>query len=475
MKTTQLLRCMTVGALAFVAAAASAQTPAVAPVITAPPASLLLTAGATASFTVAATGTAPLRYQWFRNDVALRDAESATLSLGSARLADAGVYTVRVSNSAGAVTSAGATLTVNATAGVITTALANQTVAAGANVTFTVATAGTGLTYQWRFKGRPIKDETTATLRLNNVSSLSAGLYTVNVANATGTVATSSAQLGVTVDARLANISTRGHVGEDDEVLITGFVVRGGGTKKVLVRGVGPTLAANFGVTGALAAPRLTLYRAGRETALAATDGGWGGSAAIAATFAQVGAFPLPAASADAALVTDLAAGAYSAHLTAPRGSTGIALAELYDADTGSPATEIVNISTRAHVGAEAADTLIAGFAIKGTTSTTVLVRGVGPSLGTLFGMRRALGASHVAVYDSTGAEVAANTIWGGRDNDRDDDMDDACDRAGAWRLPRGSTDSALLLTLKPGVYTAHVTGVNRRSGIALVEVFEVR
>jgi len=123
---------------------------------------------------------------------------------------------------------------------------------------------------------------------------------------------------------------------------------------------------------------------------------------------------------------------------------------------------------------------LIAGFAITGTSSDTVSVRGVGPSLGTLFGMRRALGASHVAVFDSKGNQVAANTVWThgreGHDDDEDDatnDVETASDRAGAWKLPRGATDSALVLTLPPGVYTAHVTGVGK-TGIGLVEVFEI-
>ena len=203
----------------------------------------------------------------------------------------------------------------------------------------------------------------------------------------------------------------------------------------------------------------------------------------LSAAFAQVGAFPLLPASADAALVETLTSGGYTATVTAPSGTNGVALIEAYDADTGSPTAEVVNISTRALVGAEAANTLIAGFAITGTTSDTVLIRGVGPSLGTLFGMRRALGASHVAVFDATGSQIAANTVWGkgGRGEDEDDEdedkenaMDDASDRAGAWHLPRGSNDSALLLTLAPGVYTAHVTGVKASSGIGLVEIFEV-
>ena len=452
-----------------------------APTITTQPAALLVTAGGTATFTVVATGTPPLSYRWHKNGRAIGNASGTSLALTSVKLDDAAAYTVQVSNSAGSIVSTPAALTVHNTAGLITTAPANQTVNAGAEAKLTVTATGTGLTYLWRFNGRTIKGATTATLTLPNVGVTAGGHYGVTISNATGPVAASTAALAIRTDARLVNIATRGHVGDDDEVLISGFVTRGTGTKRILARAVGPTLGTQFGVAGALAAPRLTLRRGSTTVD---TNAGWGGAPALATAFTQVGAFPLPAASADAAILANLGAGNYTAAVSAANGQQGVALIELYDADSGSPAGEIVNISTRALVGAEVANTLIAGFAIAGTTSDTVLIRGVGPSLGTLFGMRRALGASHIKVYDSKGVELAANSIWGrkgrgndddDRDEDKEDDIDDASDRVGAWRLPRGSTDSALLLTLAPGVYSVHVTGVGNRTGIALAEVFEVR
>ncbi|MBL9188249.1 MAG: immunoglobulin domain-containing protein [Opitutaceae bacterium] len=444
------------------------------PAITTQPAPLQLAAGANATFAVVATGTAPLRYQWLKNGRAINNATGAALTLTSVKIDDAAVYSVAISNSAGTLKSAPASLTV----GAITTAPASQTVNAGTEARLTVTAPGAALTYQWKFNGRTLKGATAATLTLPNVGVTAGGDYTVTVSNASGPLGASAAALAIRTDARLVNIATRGHVGDDDEVLISGFVIRGTGTKKILARAVGPTLGTQFGVAGALAAPKLTLHRG---PTVVDTNSGWGGSAALAGAFTQVGAFPLPAASADAAILANLGPANYGAIVTAPRGQEGVALIEIYDADTGTPAGEIINISTRALVGSEVANTLIAGFAISGTTSDTVLVRGVGPSLGTLFGMRRALGASHIRVYDSKGVEVAANTEWGkgprgnDRDEDHEDDIDDACDRVGAWRLPRGSTDSALLLTLAPGVYSVHVTGVRNATGIAMVEVFEVR
>ena len=254
----------------------------------------------------------------------------------------------------------------------------------------------------------------------------------------------------------------------------------------MLLRAVGPTLGlAPFNVFGVLANPRLTLYRG---SASLATNAGWGGTAALIAAFTQVGAFPITnSSSADAALLQTLASGTYTAHVTGSAGARGVALLELYDADSGTPAVELANISTRAMVGAVRDGALIAGFVITGTTANTVMIRGVSQSLGTLHGMRRALGASQVAVFDSAGRQIAANAIWSkpGRGNSRAEDEDDdedrqseieeTSDRTGAFRLPRGSTDSALVLTLPPGAYTAQVTGRNNASGVALVEIYEVR
>jgi hypothetical protein len=354
----------------------------------------------------------------------------------------------------------------------------------GTEAKLTVVTSGTGLSYEWRFNGRLLRGATSATLTLPNIGTPAAGNYEVTVATRNAASAVAPVRLVVTANSRLVNIATRGMVGtEDDEILISGFVTRGSGNKTVLLRGVGPTLSgAPFNVQGVLANPTITLFRG--STTVASNDN-WGGGSALITTFTSVGAFPLAAAnSADAAMIQTLPDGAYTAHVTGPANARGIALIEVYDADAPSPPVELANISTRAMVGAVQDDALIAGFVLAGTTSNTVLVRGVSQSLGTLYGMRRALGNSQVAVFDAQGREIAANAVWSkpgrGNPSDAEDDdtvfaIDEAGRRTGAFPLPRGSTDSALLLTLPPGAYTAQVSGRNQNQGVALVEIYEVR
>ncbi|MEN9813186.1 MAG: hypothetical protein RL479_1872, partial [Verrucomicrobiota bacterium] len=224
-----------------------------APAITTQPAAVTASSGTKVTFSVVATGTAPLRYRWYKDGREIERAESATYELSSARVDSAGLYSVRVSNSAGSITSAPAALTVNGAA-TITTPPATQVVNSGTDATFTVAATGTDLTYAWKFNGRT-----------TNPGVLSEGIYTVTIsARGSSAAAASAARLSVTTDARLVNIATRGQVGEGDDVLISGFVTRGATDKKILVRAVGPTLGTAFGVTGALAAPRLTLSSTGR-------------------------------------------------------------------------------------------------------------------------------------------------------------------------------------------------------------------
>ncbi len=111
-------------------------------------------------------------------------------------------------------------------------------------------------------------------------------------------------------------------------VLTAGFIIGGSGTETVLIRGVGPTLA-NYGVTsGYLSNPVITLFQG---STVLASNAGWGNSAALSATFAQVNAFPLNSGSNDAAMVVSLPAGNYTVQVTGAGGSAGIALVEIYE------------------------------------------------------------------------------------------------------------------------------------------------
>jgi hypothetical protein len=123
----------------------------------------------------------------------------------------------------------------------------------------------------------------------------------------------------------LLNISARAILGSG-QVLNPGFVVGGTIARRILVRAIGPTLA-GFGVTGVLTTPKLTIFSGQTQIA---TNSGWGGTAELAAAFTSVGAFALPAGSADAALLLTLNPGSYTAMVN---GGVGDVLVEVYSVD----------------------------------------------------------------------------------------------------------------------------------------------
>src|SRR4051812_16258916 len=148
----------------------------------------------------------------------------------------------------------------------------------------------------------------------------------------------------------LSNLSTRAQVGTNGDIIITGFTIGPGGNKTVLIRATGPALTP-FGVGGVLADPKLELYSGTRK--LSENDN-WstsvaGATTATAATFSSVGAFPLTAGSRDAALLTTLAPGSYTAQVSGIGNGTGVSLIELYEVGAGT--SRLVNLSTRAVVG----------------------------------------------------------------------------------------------------------------------------
>jgi len=444
------------------------------PVIQSQPSSVTINSGQNATFTVTASGLAPLSYQWQRmpsggttystlnDNGTYSGSATATLTLLAATVAlDGSQFQCVVTNPGGSTASSAASLFVQGAPSISTTAQ-TQSVAVGGSVTLSVAATGRGLSYQWQLNGVAITGATASTLTLSNVQAANAGTYTVVVTNSYGSTTATIATLSV-LSARLTNLSARAAVGTGSNVLIAGFAIGGTGSKQMILRGVGPTLA-SFGVTGVLATPQLTLVNAAGVTLFNGTA--WGGSSALAALFNSVGAFALPTASADSATVQTLPTGNYTATVSGVGTSTGVALAELYDADSGTPPARLTNISARALVGT-GANILVAGFNVSGGTET-VLIRGIGPGL-TQFGLTGVLANPVLTVYNSSGAVIASNQGWAGSAT-----LSNAFTQVGAFSLPTNSADSALLLTLPAGTYSAQVSGINSNTGIALAEVYEV-
>ncbi len=264
---------------------------------------------------------------------------------------------------------------------------------------------------------------------------------------------------------RLMNLSARADVGTGSGVLIAGFVLGGSGTKQVLVRGIGPALS-DFGVPQTLQSPLLTLDDFGGNAL--DTNTGWGGGSTLIQAFNQVGAFALDTSSPDTAIVTPLGAGSYTAILSSSNAVTGVGLAEIYDADGWPGPSRLINLSARASVGS-GGGLVIGGFVIYGTTPETVLIRGIGPTLGQ-FGVTGALASPRLALYDVNNDVLETNSGWGGGAA-----LSQVFTQVNAFALPASSTDAAIVVTLPPGAYTAELTGLNGSSGVALIEIYEVR
>ena len=333
-----------------------------------------------------------------------------------------------------------------------------QTARAGGSVTFSAtASAAPEPAYQWQRNGVAISGATSATLTLNAVTAAEAGVYRVVVSNSAGSVTSSEAGLTVYAPnpaARLANLSVRTALAAGD-TLIVGLSV-GGGSRGVLVRAVGPTLGA-FGVGGAMTDPRLELYNG--QTRVFANDD-W--PQTLSSVFPTVGAFALGNGSKDAGFLQTVDG---TRSIMAQGTGAGVVLVEAYD--TGTPsAARLVNVSARNRVGT-GDDILIAGFNISGTGGPKpLLIRAVGPGLAAL-GVPGTLADPKLEIFDGNGAKVVENDSWNAS-------LAAVFSSVGAFALPAGSRDAALVVSLPPGSYTAQVSGVGGLTGDAIIEVYEL-
>lgn len=349
------------------------------PVFETQPAAVAVLGGQAVTLTASAAGTAPVSYQWFRDGEAVAGATGASLTIAAAQAGDAGSYMVVATNAAGAVTSAPAAVAVN-TSRIVNLSIRSTLGPGAPSLTVGFVVKGAGKSLLMRGAGPALTQFGLAGALTDPRLSYFAGARLVggndnwSAAPNAAAIVTAAAQVGAfafsagsadaavltTLDgdgysaqisgatngggvvlvelydanaqaaSRLVNVSARALVGLGDDVLVAGFVVTGNAPKTLVIRAVGPTLAA-FGVDGVLADPRLELFHSG-ATAPDVTNDNWGGGDALGAAFAARGAFPLQAAdSRDAALLVTLQPGAYSARVSGVANTTGEALVEIYE------------------------------------------------------------------------------------------------------------------------------------------------
>lgn len=430
---------------------------------------------------VAAIGPGPLTYTWrlggSPNDVVTSE---PSYSFVPDSIWLSGEYSVRVSNSAGS--AAGLPFDVTIQPGELRIASQPRRVSLTPGklgiVYLRLATSSQPTKAMWFRNGLPLPTDGSGVIRgaesrfidFGLVHAAQAGSYAVTMSDYLGQTLTSD-PIEITVGdvARFVNLSTRASVGPGEQAPILGFVIPPGQYRQVILRGIGPGLA-DFGVAGVLADPRLDVYDStGR---VVARSDGWQASIIFedpVAAFAKFGAFPLSAGSCDAGLIVGLNPGSYTARLSGVGNTTGVGLIELYEADNNSD--RLINISSRVYVGNSPAAPAIAGFSIQGAAAKRVLVRAAGPALAA-FGVGGSMANPRLEIRNSSGAVVASNDDWQSQPDASA--VATAAVSAGAFAFAAGSKDSALVLSLPAGNYTALVSAADGGSGVSLVEVYEV-
>ncbi|MFL6599574.1 MAG: aryl-sulfate sulfotransferase [Chthoniobacterales bacterium] len=261
------------------------------------------------------------------------------------------------------------------------------------------------------------------------------------------------------VGPRVQNLSTRGMVSTGDNVLINGFIVSGHDSQTVVLRALGPTLR-SFGLSGVLADPVLSLYTS--SGTLVATNDNW--QTDIGATFmAQNGLAPGDPAE-SATLQSNLAPGGYTVVVRGKNDTEGISLAEVYEVYAPGLSSKLMNVSGRGFVGT-GDNAVISGFIVGDVGGATVVVRALGPSLGS-FGVSQPLSDPILTIYDANGLVITTNDNW-------QDDVNAAHVQRNQL-APPNALESAIILRLPAGAYTAVVNGVSGATGNALVEVYHL-
>jgi hypothetical protein len=253
---------------------------------------------------------------------------------------------------------------------------------------------------------------------------------------------------------QLVNIAGRLAVGTGNNVGIGGFIVTGGASKRVLIRAIGPSLSAN-GVPNPLQDPILELHD---STGAVTVNDNWRSTqeSEILATGLA------PTNDAESVIIATLPPGNHTAIIKGAQNGTGVGLVEIYDLQ--STVGELGNLSVRANV-LTGDNVLVAGVIISAGEARRTVFRAIGPSLAS-FGVPNALQDTTLELRDVNGVLLSSNDNWG--------DATNAEDLLATGLAPTRSSESAILITLGPGKYTAIVRGTQDTTGVGLAEAYKL-
>lgn len=333
---------------------------------------------------------------------------------------------------------------------------ADQLVDLSAPATLSGIVNGSG-TIQWKlYSGPAAVTFGNANSANTSVSFTQPGVYTLELSadDSVHTVAYDAVVITVMPRVRMGNISTRAAVGVNDNVAIGGFIINGSAPKQVLIRAIGPTLV-NYGLSSVLADPTLELHD-GTGSLLASNDN-WKDTQQQQIQNTGLA----PSDDRESALLTSLTPGNYTAIVAGKNNTGGIALFEIYEMQQSGP--RLMNISTRGLVGT-GDNVMIAGLILHGTDPATVMIRAIGPTLAN-YGIQNPLLDPTLDLFDGNGTRIGGDNNW-------KDSQQTAIQATGL--APGDDRESALLIDLTPGNYTAIVNGVNNTTGIALVEAYHL-
>lgn len=255
-------------------------------------------------------------------------------------------------------------------------------------------------------------------------------------------------------NASMLNNATRLRTGTGNDVLIGGFIVAGPAKKKILVRGVGPSLKINgMPIPGTLSDPVIELHRS--DGAIAATNNDWRDTQQ---TEIQITGLA-PSDDREAAIIASLDPGAYTVVLSGRNNVTGIGVVEAYDVEQTSPA-RLLNLSARGQVGTQD-NVMIGGVILGGPDYSRVLFRGLGPSIP----VAGRLPDPIIELHDRNGATIGSNDDW---------KQSQGAEIQASGLAPTDDREAAIIGNFEPGLYTLVLSGKANTTGIALVEAYKL-